>query len=145
MNKIFTISTTNNLVLLQSVAQALDEVISADVPKKSKAGENYPLKPDSVNDDVKISTNHLHKCPECGGRISLESRSDEKGGMTVYGMVGVRHVVHLEHRCIERHCRTGFYHGYRVLKGGIKLYEQNCLDPKQVCLGKQGAELHRKL
>lgn len=130
--------------MFQSVAQALDEVLSAEVPKQSKANQSCPLNTDSVNDAIKISTDHLHKCPECGGRISLESRSDDKGGMAIYGMMGVRRVVHLEHRCIERHCRTGFYHGYRVLKGGIKLYEENCLDPKKVCLGKQQVQLYNK-
>ena len=83
----------------------------------------------------KIRTDHIEKCPECGGRVTLVNRSDDKSKMTVYGHSGVRHVVHLEYRCLESHCRTGLYHGYRVLKGGNKIYEEDCLDPKRICLG----------
>ena len=92
------------------MAEALDEVI------------------DESGTVTKICTRHREKCPECGGRVSLENRIENKGEMPVYGKKGVRHVVHLEYRCIESHCRTGLFHGYRVFKGGIKVYEEDCFD-----------------
>ena len=83
----------------------------------------------------KVGTEFANECPECGGRVHEEVRSEEKGYMTVYGHSGVRHVLHTEHRCVEPHCRTGLYHGYRVLKGGRKIYEENCLDHQRGFLG----------
>ena len=67
-----------------------------------------------------------------------------KGEMTVYGLHGVRHVVHTESRCQDcrsyfckniehpKNClncqnRSGLYHGYRVVKGGQKLYDRGAL------------------
>lgn len=81
-----------------------------------------------------VFSKHTTKCPECDGRVEFEDRSKESS-MTVYGRTGVRHVLHVGYRCVEKHCRTGLYHGYRILKGGWKVYEDDCLEPHNVFLG----------
>ena len=67
-----------------------------------------------------------------------------KGEMTIYGMEGVRHVVHRESRCQDCrqvllirmdlelifYSRLGLFYGYRIRKGGKKLYEQDALRNK---------------
>ena len=111
----------------QSVADALDDIITKEEPAAKSKVPNKPV--------VKVGTEFDVECPECGGRVNAEVRSEDKRYMTVYGHSGVRHVLHTEHRCVEPHCRTGYYHGYRVLKGGKKMYEENCLDPQKVFLG----------
>ena len=69
-----------------------------------------------------------------------------KGQMTIYGMEGVRHVVHRESRCQDcrqvllirlvleliSYSRLGLFHGYRICKGGKKLYEQDALRNKSL-------------
>ena len=50
--------------------------------------------------------------------------------MTVYGLSGVRHVQQVIHRCQGANCRAGFFHGYKILKGGAKVFDDDCLDPK---------------
>ena len=81
-----------------------------------------------------VFTKHTTKCPECDGRVEFEYLSKESR-MTVYGRTGVRHVLHVGYRCVEKHCRTGLYHGYRIMKGGWKVYEDDCLEPHYVFLG----------
>ena len=70
---------------------------------------------------------------------------ESKGQMTVYGMGGVRHVVHRESRCQDCrlirlanilelifYSRQGLFYGYRIQKGGMKLYEQDALRNKSL-------------
>ena len=70
---------------------------------------------------------------------------ESKGQMTVYGMGGVRHVVHRESRCQDCrlirlakilelifYSRQGLFYGYRIQKGGKKLYEQDALRNKSL-------------
>ena len=45
------------------------------------------------------------KCPECGGGVSRKTRSENKEPMTVYTDGGVRHLHHVESRCVEEHCK----------------------------------------
>ena len=83
----------------------------------------------------KVGTQHTEKCPECGGVVAMECRSEDKGKMTIYGTSGVRHVLHVVHRCQERGCRAGLFFGYRIVNGK-KMYEDNCLEPDKKFLGK---------
>ena len=88
-----------------------------------------------------LRTTHL-KCPECGGHVMEITRAARvKGHMTIYGKDGVRHGSHIESRCQDcRHFkikldiknfeyfqRIGLFYGYRVLKGGKKVFEQDAL------------------
>ena len=88
-----------------------------------------------------LRTTHL-KCPECGGHVMEITRAARvKGHMTIYGKDGVRHGSHMESRCQDcRHVkikldinnfeyfqRIGLFYGYRVLKGGKKVFEQDAL------------------
>ena len=125
----FAESKTNNIDL-KTVAEALQEI---------EASNGIPMvAPDSgstvTNTIDQAFTRHTEKCPECDGRVEPEDRSN-KANITAYGRSGVRHVLHSGYRCVEKHCRTGLYHGYRILKGGWKVYEDDCLDPSNVFLG----------
>lgn len=71
-----------------------------------------------------LRTKHV-KCPSCGGNVMTCNYRSDKGEMTVYGLEGVRHVVHRESRCQD--CRMGLFYGYRVLKGGKKIFEKDAL------------------
>jgi hypothetical protein len=119
-----------NNIDLKTVAEALNEIeTSNSIPiKASEFGSAV------TNNIDRAFTKHTDKCPECDGRVEYEDRSN-KASMTVYGRSGVRHVLHTGYRCVEKHCRTGLYHGYRILKGGMKVYEDDCLDPSNVFLG----------
>ena len=45
------------------------------------------------------------KCPACGGGVKKKIRSDTKQPMTVYSDGEVRHLLHVESRCTEEHCK----------------------------------------
>ena len=64
-----------------------------------------------TQDVTQIGSKYKEKCPNCGGTV-------------IY-------------RCQEDHCRLGMFYGYRVYKGGSKIYEQDCLAPENIFLGKQ--------
>ena len=91
-----------------------------------------------------LRTNHV-RCPDCGGNVMSCDFRSQKGQMTVYGLGGVRHVVHRESRCQD--CRQvlfklslglifcfriGLFYGYRILKGGKKIYEKDALRNKSL-------------
>ena len=54
-----------------------------------------------------LVTKHI-KCPKCGGKVGRKSRSDEKKPMVIYTEDEVRHVLHVESRCAENHCKLVF-------------------------------------
>ena len=74
-----------------------------------------------------IKTKH-EKCTTCGGKITLQERSLAKGELVLYGELGMKRLIHLEYRCEERHCRAGLFYGYSIGKGGMKLYDKDCLE-----------------
>ena len=51
-----------------------------------------------------LVTQHT-KCPVCGGGVSRKIRSETKEPMTVYTDGEVRHLHHVESRCVEEHCK----------------------------------------
>ena len=118
-------------LLFKTVAEALGEIeAAANAPPKKV--ERSAAKETTCVD--RALTKHSTKCPDCDGRVEFEERSVDKSKMTVYGRSGVRQVLHATYRCVEKHCRTGLYHGYRIMKGGSKVFESYCLDPSQVFL-----------
>ena len=73
----------------------------------------------------------------------------DKNQMSIYGLGGVVHVLHRESRCAD--CRQisfkmvltfiflfriGLFYGYRVLKGGRKIYEKDALSNQFLGEGK---------
>ena len=117
--------------MFKTVAEALGEIeAAANAPPKKV--ERSAAKETTCVD--RALTKHSTKCPDCDGRVEFEERSVDKSKMTVYGRSGVRQVLHATYRCVEKHCRTGLYHGYRIMKGGSKVFESYCLDPSQVFL-----------
>ena len=90
----------------------------------------------ALGDDTNAGTEHiktLHsKCYECGGKLT--TRKDEKGLLTIFGKNGVRHAIQEENRCMETNCRTSHFYSHRVLKGGMKKYEDFCLHPERKLL-----------
>ena len=44
-------------------------------------------------------------CPVCGGGVSRKIRSETKEPMTVYTDGVVRHLHHVESRCVEEYCK----------------------------------------
>jgi DNA-directed RNA polymerase subunit RPC12/RpoP len=122
-------SDTIDLKTIAEALGAIDEVTTSEVRIKTCTDTA------TATTIVQAGTKHKDKCPECGGRVMIEERSEVKANMTVYGRSGVRHVRHVAHRCAEKHCRTGLYHGYRILKGGQKVFEDDCLYPSHGFLG----------
>ena len=104
------------IVLLQSLSEAIENVAIED--------ETIPV----------IRTKFREQCPECSGSVAEEKRSLNKGLLTIYGLAGARQVLHQEYRCKNKSCRTGLFHGYRILRGGVKVFDDDCL--ANVCLGR---------
>ena len=86
----------------------------------------------SLKDALPCELDHiktkLEKCPFCGGKITLQDRSLDKGELILYSESGMKRLLHLEHRCEEKHCRAGLFYGYSILKGGMKIYDKDCLE-----------------
>ena len=85
-----------------------------------------------------IKTKHT-SCPFCGGKIECQTRSQNKGDLVCYTDNGVKKLQHLEYRCQEKHCRAGLFHGFNVKKGGMKIFEEDCLQNKYLVTSRKTA------
>ena len=123
---------------MKSLSEAVEDAAKSnaktdEVRKKAKIKVGVSdlvedIEEDSKSEFEEVQTDHKENCPECGGTVKVDSRRS-KGLMTVYGLTGVRKIVHLESRCQEPKCRIGLYKGYRILKGGNKIYDGQLLGP----------------
>ena len=118
--------------MFQSINKALDDVIK-NVPETTAPVDSTHVM--GTQDMTQIGTKHTDRCPICGATVALECRSTDKGQMVIYGLSGVRQVIHVVYRCQDDHCRVGLFYGYRVHKGGSKIYDLDCLAPENIFLG----------
>ena len=108
---------------LDDIENALDDVL---------------LEKDNKSNLLKLRTKH-EQCPDCGGKIRLQGRSLDKGQLLYYSEKGVEKCLHLEYRCEEQHCRTGLFHGYRIKKGGKKVFDEDCLEKDILVISRKTA------